>query len=141
MNRFSAQITCELWKVSGEVGIDDLLLQNVRFIEEEDDWRLLEPWVRDDGLKQSFTLLHTVLIKKWIKEQISALVITPLFNSSVFKVQTTYRHSTAKLQIFLFYFLIFGWEDTLVMVKEWGYGATDLVVALNEDLVVFAQRH
>lgn len=39
----------------------DLLLQQVFLIKEEDDRRVLEPGVSDDGPEQSFAFLHTIL--------------------------------------------------------------------------------
>lgn len=43
--------------------IHDLLLQQVFLVEEEDDRGVLEPGICDDGPEQSFTLLHTILMR------------------------------------------------------------------------------
>lgn len=41
--------------------VHDLLVQNVGLVEEQYDGGTLKPGVSDDGFKQSFALLHTVL--------------------------------------------------------------------------------
>lgn len=41
--------------------VHDLLLEDVRLVEEQYDGGTLEPGVGDDGFEQSLTLLHTVL--------------------------------------------------------------------------------
>lgn len=46
------------------MGVSDLLLQEVLLVEEEDDGRVLEPGICDDGPEQGFTLLHSVLREK-----------------------------------------------------------------------------
>lgn len=53
--------TCELREVRGQVRVHDLLLEDVRLVEEEDDGGALEPGVGDDGFEQGLALLHTVL--------------------------------------------------------------------------------
>lgn len=53
--------TCELWEVGGQVRVHDLLLEDVRLVEEEDDGGALEPGVGYDGFEQGLALLHTVL--------------------------------------------------------------------------------
>lgn len=57
------KITIKLWKVINQVGIHDLLLEQVLLVEEEDDRGVLEPGICDDGPEQSFTLLHTILTR------------------------------------------------------------------------------
>lgn len=44
--------------------MQDLLLEDVRLVEEQDDGGALEPRVCDDGLEQSLALLHAVLTKR-----------------------------------------------------------------------------
>lgn len=41
--------------------VRDLLLEDVRLVEEEDDGGALEPGVGDDGFEQGLALLHAVL--------------------------------------------------------------------------------
>lgn len=45
-------LTLEAGEVGGQVGSRDLLLQNVCFVEEEDDRRALEPGQLQDGAKE-----------------------------------------------------------------------------------------
>lgn len=54
-------LTLETGKVGSQVGGGDLLLQDVGFIEEEDDGCAFEPGKFQDGAKQGQTLLHSVL--------------------------------------------------------------------------------
>lgn len=61
MRYSKGDVTIILWKVINQVGIHDLLLQQVFLIKEEDDRRALEPGISDDGPEQSFALLHTIL--------------------------------------------------------------------------------
>lgn len=49
--------------------VHDFLLQQVDFVEEEDDGGALEPLVGDDGLEQRHALLHPVLWEKGEKEE------------------------------------------------------------------------
>lgn len=56
-------ITIKLWKVIHQVGIQDLLLQQVFLVEEKDDGGVLEPGICDYGPEQSFALLHTILTR------------------------------------------------------------------------------
>lgn len=76
-------VTFILWKVIHQMGMHDLLLQQIFLIEEENDGRVLEPGIRDDGPKQSFALLHTILSRNrqrrtqtgWKLDSISKYVI------------------------------------------------------------------
>lgn len=49
--------------------IHDLLLQQVLLVEEEDDGRVLEPGICDDGPEQSFALLHTILTRAMMERE------------------------------------------------------------------------
>lgn len=55
------ELTVELGEVVHQVGAQDLVLQQVLLVEEEDDRRVLEPGVGDDGPEQRLALLHAVL--------------------------------------------------------------------------------
>lgn len=54
-------LTLETGEVGSQVGGGDLLLQDVGFVEEEDDRRAFEPGKFQDGAKQSQAFLHSVL--------------------------------------------------------------------------------
>ena len=53
-------ITSKLREVVLEVGLLDLLLKDVSFVEEEDNSTLLEEWVTQYGPKQCKAFLHPV---------------------------------------------------------------------------------
>lgn len=53
--------TCEFWEVVDEMGVGDLLLEDVLLVEEEDDGGLFEPRICDDRTKESLRLLQAVL--------------------------------------------------------------------------------
>lgn len=57
----SAPLTVELGEVVHQVGVQNLVLQQVLLVEEQDDRGVLEPGVGDDGPEQGFALLHAVL--------------------------------------------------------------------------------
>lgn len=57
--------------------IDDLLLEQVLLVEEEDDGRVLEPRVRDDGAEQSLRLLHPVLVVRFKQNLVVLACNTP----------------------------------------------------------------
>jgi hypothetical protein len=48
-------------KVVGQMGVENFLGQQVLFVQEEDDRRVLEPGVGDDGPEQGLGLLHSIL--------------------------------------------------------------------------------
>lgn len=54
-------LTLETGEVGSQVGGGDLLLQDVGFVEEEDDGGAFEPGKFQDGAKQGQALLHPVL--------------------------------------------------------------------------------
>ena len=45
------ELTVKLGEVVHQMGVQDLILQQVLFVEEEEDRRVLEPGVGDDGPK------------------------------------------------------------------------------------------
>lgn len=51
------------------MGVHDFLLQQVDFVEEQDDGGVFEPLVGDDGLEQRHALLQPVLWEKGEKEE------------------------------------------------------------------------
>lgn len=55
------KLTIVFGKVVYKMRVHDFLLQQIFFVEEEDNRRVLEPGVRDDRLEQGFRLIHPVL--------------------------------------------------------------------------------
>ena len=53
--------TSERGEIVGQVGMWDLFLQQVCFVEEEDEVGLLETGVGDNSPEQSFALLQSIL--------------------------------------------------------------------------------
>lgn len=56
-----SSLTSVLRKTDGQRRFLDFLLEQIFFVEKEDDGRIGEPLVVADGVKQLQTLLHTVL--------------------------------------------------------------------------------
>ena len=56
--------TREFWEVVSQVGRCDFLLQQVCFVEEEDEGGFLEEWAGGDLLEQGFALPHSILLRE-----------------------------------------------------------------------------
>ena len=55
------QHTIILGEVIYKMGVHDLLFQQILFVQEQNDRRMLEPWVRDDRLEQRLWFFHSIL--------------------------------------------------------------------------------
>lgn len=54
-------LTIKLWEIVNEMGIEDLVFQQILLVQEEDNRWVLEPGISDNGSEEGFTLFHPVL--------------------------------------------------------------------------------